>query len=86
MEFRITSSAAASKEELGLWREGVFEKSSRIDMSLAERAEAGVPASEEGSLVGDSDLARSELPPPRISSTLFRHVMMGSGSRRKKRH
>ena len=66
---------ASSRPELpkdGGWQFGVFEKLSCMDILLFERTEPGVPALEEVSLIGDSDLARSVIA-NRVSSTHPHH-------------
>lgn len=44
---------------MGAWSEGVRDNGSCFDISFFDRADPGVPAFEEMSLVGERDLARS---------------------------
>ena len=76
LAFRGGSSSSELLEDGG-WNEGVFEKSSCIGMLLFERNDRGVPALEEVSLVGDSDLARSVIAES-ISSTHPHHPAMAA--------
>lgn len=56
------SCGPSSRPELRERSEGVLERSSCIDISFLERADPGVPAFEDVSLVGESERARSVHP------------------------